>query len=108
MIFDAMTVCLINYDNVIIQKGLIFKTMLAMKIWLTEYVVFHHRLFIVAHSDENKHYVVTCRFGCPWIVRARKGKDSSWRITSVVQPHTCITNVNDRKHVQLSSRFISQ
>jgi hypothetical protein len=28
------------------------------------------------------------------------------RITSVVQSHTCLTNVGDRKHVQLSSRFI--
>jgi hypothetical protein len=36
------------------------------------------------------------------------GKDYSWRITSVVQPHTCLTNVDDMNHAQLSSRFISQ
>jgi hypothetical protein len=99
---------LIIHDNVIIQKGIIFKNMKAMKIWLAEYVVVHHCPFMVKHSDENKRYIITCHRGCPWIVRAGKGKDGSWRITSVVQPHTCLTNVDDRKHAQLSSRFISQ
>jgi hypothetical protein len=33
--------------------------------------------------------VVDPHHGCPWTVRAKKGKDDSWRITSVVQPHTC-------------------
>jgi hypothetical protein len=79
-----------------------------MKIWLTEYAVFHHHPFMVKHYDENKCYIITCRCGYPWIVRARKEKDGSWRITNVVQPHTCLTNVDDRKHAQLSSRFISQ
>jgi hypothetical protein len=101
------SVPLINHDNVIIQKGIIFKTMDMMKIWLVEYVVFHHCPFMVKHSDENKRYVLTCRCGCPWTIHARKGKDASWRITSVVQPHTCLTNVDDRNHAQLSSRFIS-
>jgi hypothetical protein len=99
---------LINHDNIIIRKGIIFKTMEVMKIWLAEYAVFHHRPFMVKHSDENKRYVVTCHHGCPWIVRARNGKDYSWRITSVVQPHTYLTNVDDRKHAQLSLRFISE
>jgi hypothetical protein len=77
-----------EYDNVIIRKSIIFKTMEAMKIWLAEYVVFHHCLFMVKHSDENKRYVITCRRGFSWIVHTRKGKDESWRITRVVQPHT--------------------
>jgi hypothetical protein len=97
------SVPLINHDNIII-----FKTMEAMKIWLAEYVVFHHHPFMVKHSDENKRYVLTCRRGCPWTVRTRKEKDCSWRITSVVQPHTCLTNVDDMNHTQLSFRFISQ
>jgi hypothetical protein len=99
---------LLNHDNVIIRKGIIFKTMEAMKIWLAEYVMFYHHLFMVKHSDENKQYVLTCRHGCPWTVHARKGKNDSWRITSIVQPHTCLTNVDDRNHAQLSLRFISQ
>jgi hypothetical protein len=102
------SVPLINYDNVIIQKGIIFKTMEAMKIWLVEYAVFHHRPFMVKHLDENKRYILTCRRGCPWTVHTRKGKYYSWRITSVVQHHTCLTNVDDMSHAQLSSRFISQ
>jgi hypothetical protein len=70
--------------------------------------VFHHRLFIVKHSNENTRYIITSHRGCPWTIHARKGKDDSWRIISVVQPHTCFTNVDDRKHAYLSSRFISQ
>jgi hypothetical protein len=102
------SVPLINHDNVIIWKGIIFKIIEAMKIWLVEYVVFHHHPFMVKHSDENRCYVLTCCRSYPWIVHARKGKDDSWRITSIVQPHTCLTNVDDRNHAQLSSRFISQ
>jgi hypothetical protein len=37
-----------------------------------------------------------------------KGKDYSWRITSVVQLHTYLMNVDEMNHAQLSSRFISQ
>jgi hypothetical protein len=71
------SVPLINHGNVIIQKSIIFKTMEAMKIWLMEYAVFHHRLFIVKHLNENKRYVITCRCGCPWTIHARKGKDNN-------------------------------
>jgi hypothetical protein len=56
-------VFLINHDNVIIQKGIIFKTMETMKIWLVEYTVFHHCPYMVKHLDENKRYVVTCHRG---------------------------------------------
>jgi hypothetical protein len=102
------SVPLINYDNVIIQKGIIFKTMEVIKIWLTEYIVFHHHPFMIKHLNENKRYVLTCHRGCPWIIRTRKEKDCSWRITSVVQSHTCLMNVDDMNHAQLSFRFISQ
>jgi hypothetical protein len=67
---------LINHDNVIIQKGIIFKTMEAMKICLVEYAVFHHHPFMVKHSDENKCYILTCCRGCPWTVHARKEKET--------------------------------
>jgi hypothetical protein len=70
-------VSLINHDNAIIQKGIIFMIMEAMKIWLLEYAVFHHHLFMVKYSNENKRYVITCRCGCPWIVCSRKRKDAS-------------------------------
>jgi hypothetical protein len=71
------SVPLINHDNVIIRKGIIFNTIEAMKIWLVEYVVFHHRPFMVKHSDENKRYMLTYHHGCPWTIHSRKGKDCS-------------------------------
>jgi hypothetical protein len=64
--------------------------------------------FMFKDSDENRRYVLTYRCGCPWTVHTRRGKDGSWRITSVVQPHTCLMVVDDRNHAKLSSRFISQ
>jgi hypothetical protein len=68
---------LINHDNTIIRKSIIFKTMEVMKIRLVEYTMFHHHSFMVKHLDENKRYVLTCRRGCPWTVRARKENDDS-------------------------------
>jgi hypothetical protein len=44
------SVPLINHDSVIIWKGIIFKTMYVMKIWLVEYAVFHHHPSMVKHS----------------------------------------------------------
>jgi hypothetical protein len=44
------SVSLINCDNVIIREGIVLKIIEAMKIWLMEYVLFHHRPFIVKHS----------------------------------------------------------
>jgi hypothetical protein len=52
------SVALINHDNVIIRKHIIFKTIEAMKIWMVEYAVFHHCSFMVKHLDENKRYVL--------------------------------------------------
>jgi hypothetical protein len=102
------SVPLINHGNVIIRKGIIFKTMEAMKILLAEYAVFNHHPFMVKHSDESKCYILTSHHGCPWTVHARKGKNGSWRIISIVQPHTCLMSVDDMNHAQLSSRFILQ
>jgi hypothetical protein len=59
------SVPLINHDNAIIRNDIIFKTMEAMKIWLAEYAVLYHRPVMVKHSDENRHYVLTCHRGCP-------------------------------------------
>jgi hypothetical protein len=105
MAFSLTIVSPINLDNLIIYKGIVFKTMEALKIWLAEYAMFRHRPFNVKNSDESKCYTVICLRGCPWTVHARRN-DGTWRITSVVQPHTCSTNVDDTKYPQLSSRFI--
>jgi hypothetical protein len=89
------SVPLINHDNAIIWKGIIFNIMEVMEIWLTAYVMFHHHPFMVKQSDENKRYIITCHHGCPWKICARKGKDGSRRIIIVVQFHTCLTNVDE-------------
>jgi hypothetical protein len=94
MVFSWMTVCL----SLTVTMPL-YGRVLYLRPW---------RPFIVKHSDENKCYIVICRRGCPWTIHARIGKDGCWRITSVVKPHTCSSNVDDRKHAQLSSRLISQ
>jgi hypothetical protein len=82
------SVPLINHNNVIIQKGIVFNTMETLKIWLAEYAVFHHRPFIIKNSDE-KCYVVIYHRGCPWTVNARRRNNDTWWITSVFQSHTC-------------------
>jgi hypothetical protein len=56
-------------------KGIVFKTMEEMKIWLAEYEVFIHHPFIVKHSNENKCYIVICVHRCPWTVCAKKGNN---------------------------------
>jgi uncharacterized Zn-finger protein len=71
------SVPIINHDNVIIREGILFMTTEEMKIWLAEYAVFNHRLFIIQHSNENKCYIVICHCDCPWTVHARKVKDRS-------------------------------
>jgi hypothetical protein len=59
------SVPVINNGNVIILKDIIFETIEAMKIWLAEYAVFHHRPIMVKHFDDNRCYILTCHHGCP-------------------------------------------
>jgi hypothetical protein len=47
------SVPLINHDNIIIRNGIIFKTTEAIKIWLTEYVVFYHHSFMHYRKQGN-------------------------------------------------------
>jgi hypothetical protein len=56
---------LYNYEHVILQKGMIFNTMSEMKLFLQDYVVYHHRPYLVTHSDKNLRYHITCKAGFP-------------------------------------------
>ena len=77
-----MTVCdtglqmcrksLYDYENVILSKGMIFNTMSEMKLFLQDYVVYHHRPYTVTHSDQELRYHVICKNGCMWRLNARK------------------------------------
>ena len=70
---------------------MIFNTMSEMKLFLQYYDVYHHRP--VTHSDQELRYHVICKNGCMWRLNARKRQsDVKWRITKVIEPHTCLDN----------------
>jgi hypothetical protein len=56
---------LYNHEHVIFQKGMIFNTMSDMKLFLQDYAVYHHRPYLVTHSDKNLRYHITCKAGFP-------------------------------------------
>jgi hypothetical protein len=56
---------LYNHEHVILQKGMIFNTMSEMKLFLQDYVVYHHKPYLVTHSDKNLRYHITCKAGYP-------------------------------------------
>lgn len=93
----------------IIQKGIVFEDMSALKLWLQEYVVVHNRLFQVKNSYAKQRYTIKCEVaGCAWKVCACKLKVSErFRITSVSGAHTCGSSEPNQKHWQLTSKFIS-
>ena len=98
-----------NHTDWILQKGMIFNTMTELKLFLENYAVHHHRPYTVSHSDISLRYHVKClSLGCPWRLNARKRTDDKWRISKVVQPHTCFTNKGQEKHPQLTARYLAR
>jgi hypothetical protein len=65
---------LYNHKHVILQKGMIFNTMSEMNLFLQDYTVYHHRPYLVTHSDKNLRYHITYKadFPCQWRLTARK------------------------------------
>jgi len=54
---------------------------------------------------------VTCKAGCLWRLNAWKREresDGKWRITKVVQPHTCLSNKAKENHHQLTARYLAR
>ena len=97
---------LYDHEKEILSKGMIFNTMLEMKLFVQNYVVYHHRPYIVTHSDQDLRYHVICKNGCMWRLNARKKQsDGKWRISKVVEPHTCLTNRGKENHQQLTARL---
>jgi hypothetical protein len=70
-----------HQDSGILRKGMVFSTMLEMKLFLQDYVVYHHRPYRVTHSDKNERYQVAFHtFTCDWRLHARKKKShGKWR-----------------------------
>jgi hypothetical protein len=93
-----------NHEELILRKGMVFNTMSEMKLFLQDYAVFHHRPYFVTHSNKNLKYHIRCKNAnggglCLWQLNARKRKsDGKWKVSKVVQPHTCLTNRGQQRH----------
>ena len=58
------------------------------------------------YSDKELRYHVICKNGCMWRLNAQKRQsDGKWRISKVVEPHTCLTNRGKENHQQLTARY---
>ena len=113
-----MTVCdtglqicrksLYGHEKEILSKGMIFNTMSEMKLFLQDYIVYYHRPYSVTHSDQELRYHVICKNSCIWRLNARKRQsDGKWRISKVVQPHTCLSNKRKKNQQQLTARYLT-
>jgi hypothetical protein len=88
---------------------MIFNTISEMKLFLQDYAVYHHRPYTVTHSDQELRYHVIYKNGCMWRLNARKRQsDGKWRISKVVQPHTCLSNKGKKNHHQLTARYLAR
>jgi hypothetical protein len=90
---------------------MIFNTMSEMKLFLQDYAVYHHRPYLVTHSDKNLRYHIICKVGfpCQWRLTARKKvSDGKWRISKLVQPHLCLDNKGKEYHPQLTARYLAR
>ena len=69
----------------------------------------HHRPFYVSHSNVSLRYTVLCKQGCMWGVWARVEKISRrWKITKVVQPHTCGSSEGQVSHAQNTAKYLGR
>jgi len=98
-----------DIENPTIMKGMRFSSFEEMQYFLADYAVKKFRPFYVIHSDRNLRYEVACKQGCLWRVWARFVKSTGqWKISRVVQPHTCRTAVAKQVHSQLTARYLSR
>nr|AAO38004.1 putative mutator-like transposase [Oryza sativa Japonica Group]ABF97435.1 transposon protein, putative, Mutator sub-class [Oryza sativa Japonica Group] len=91
-----------------LKKGLEFPSMVALKLWLKEYAIVHHRPYRVVNSAANRRYTVKCENPrCKWKVHATKRSSGTWRISQVGKAHSCAAAEGSRSHRQLTSKFIA-
>ncbi|XP_066162283.1 uncharacterized protein [Oryza sativa Japonica Group] len=82
--------------------------MVALKLWLQEYAIVHHRPYRVVNSAANRRYTVKCENPrCKWKVHATKRSSGTWRISRVGKEHSCATAEGSGSHRQLTSKFIA-
>uniref|UniRef100_K3Z028 SWIM-type domain-containing protein n=1 Tax=Setaria italica TaxID=4555 RepID=K3Z028_SETIT len=94
-------------ESPVIKKGMKFNSLEELKFFLADYAVRLHRPFSVVHSDKNLRYNVMCKQGCHWRVWSRLiSSTGQWRISNVVQPHTCRSSQPKREHVQCTAKYL--
>jgi hypothetical protein len=88
-------------ENLQIERGMVFDTLQELQFFLADYAIRYHRPFTVVHSDKNLRYDIMCKQGCRWRVWSRVTKNTGkWRITRVLQPHTCSLAKPKKLHAQ--------
>uniref|UniRef100_K3YMG6 SWIM-type domain-containing protein n=1 Tax=Setaria italica TaxID=4555 RepID=K3YMG6_SETIT len=96
-------------ESPVIKKGMKFKSLEELKFFLTDYAVRLHRPFSVVHSNKNLRYNVMCKQGCHWRVWSQLiSSTKQWRISNVVQPHTCRPSQPKRVHVQCTAKYLGR
>nr|AAG46156.1 putative Mutator protein [Oryza sativa Japonica Group] len=67
------------------RKGLEFRSMDDLKIWLQSYSIRVHRPYHVKESNASVKYTVACLDRhCKWQINARKSGGDRWRVTRVI------------------------
>uniref|UniRef100_K3ZEF5 SWIM-type domain-containing protein n=1 Tax=Setaria italica TaxID=4555 RepID=K3ZEF5_SETIT len=80
-------------ESPVIKKGMKFNSLQELKFFLADYAVRLHRPFSVVHYDKNLRYSVITE---------------QWRISNVVQPHTCRSSQPKRVHVQCTAKYLGR
>uniref|UniRef100_K3XQ43 SWIM-type domain-containing protein n=1 Tax=Setaria italica TaxID=4555 RepID=K3XQ43_SETIT len=80
-------------ESPVIKKGMKFNSLEELKFFLADYTARLHRPFSVVHSDKNLRYNVIT---------------GQWRISNVVQPHTCRSSQPKREHVQCTTKYLGR
>jgi hypothetical protein len=93
----------------VIHEKMLFDTLEELKFFLAGYAVKHYRPCAVVHSDRNPRYEVMCKQGCMWRVWAQLQRGTwKWKITKVVEPHTCRSSQVKGVHTQLTATYIGR
>ena len=100
---------IIDMENPQIRKGMKFSTFEELQFFLADYSVRVFRPFTVVHSDQKLRYDVMCKQGCMWRVWCRLIRGTGqWKITRVVQPHTCRSAKPKQEHAQCTARYLGR
>jgi len=91
-----------------IHKGMMFDTRQELQFFMADYTVKFHRPFTLVHSDKNLRYDVMCKQGCLWRVWSRRIRSTGkWRVSRVVQPHTCSSLKPKQVYAQCTTKYLS-